>query len=188
MTVLVDEARWEWRGSRWAHLVSDESYDELHELARLLGKRRLGFQGDHYDIDTIDRERAIAIGAVAVDSRQLVRRLVASGLRRGDAKPTWSQLGESPAGLAPSDTIAGLAAVEGSGARRLTEALTHIDAIATDGHAGAWGDNSRLVVLIDLGADIVPPRRGPWVDLVDEVVISEPRVDGDRSVELFAAR
>ena len=29
MTVLVDAAVWEWRGARWAHLVSDESYDEL---------------------------------------------------------------------------------------------------------------------------------------------------------------
>ena len=47
MTVLVDAAVWEWRGARWAHLVSDESYDELHEFAQLLGKRRLGFQGDH---------------------------------------------------------------------------------------------------------------------------------------------
>ncbi|MFQ5558579.1 MAG: DUF4031 domain-containing protein, partial [Acidimicrobiales bacterium] len=43
MTVLVDEARWLWRGRCWAHLVSDTSHDELHELARLIGKRRIGF-------------------------------------------------------------------------------------------------------------------------------------------------
>ena len=50
MTVLVDAAVWKWQGARWAHLVSDESFDELHEFAQRIGKRRLGFQGDHYDV------------------------------------------------------------------------------------------------------------------------------------------
>ncbi len=65
---------------RWAHLVSDRSYDELHEFARGIGKRRLGFQGDHYDIDEIDRARALDLGAELVDSRELVRRLRRAGL------------------------------------------------------------------------------------------------------------
>ncbi|NCG25658.1 MAG: DUF4031 domain-containing protein, partial [Actinobacteria bacterium] len=93
MTVLVDAAAWEWRGAKWAHLVSDESYDELHEFARRIGKRRLGFQGDHYDIEAVDRARAIDLGAEVLDSRVLVRRLRDAGLRRRDQKPKWQRIG-----------------------------------------------------------------------------------------------
>ena len=73
---------WPWRGRRWAHLVSDESYEELHELAGRLGIPRRAFQGDHYDVPSDYRERAIALGAVPVSSRELVRRLIDSGLRQ----------------------------------------------------------------------------------------------------------
>ena len=82
MTILVDQAVWPWRGRRWAHLVSDESYDELHRFAARLGIPRRAFQGDHYDIPTEYRERAIELGAESVDSRELVRRLRESGLRK----------------------------------------------------------------------------------------------------------
>ncbi len=81
MTILVDAAIWPWRDRRWAHLVSDESYDELHEFAVSIGKRRVGFQGDHYDVETAERDAAIAAGAEAVDSRVLVRRIKAAQLR-----------------------------------------------------------------------------------------------------------
>jgi len=188
MTVLVDEARWEWRGSLWAHLVSDESYAELHELARSIGKRRLGFQGDHYDIDTVDRERAIDAGAVAVGSRELVRRLTRSGLRQADAKPRWESLGTSPPGAAPARPVAGLRSVGGSGASRLIEAIDHMGALAVAGQTGAWADPGRLVVLIDFGPDLEPPSSGALVELADEVVVGGARVDGDRSVEFFVTR
>lgn len=83
MTVLVDRALWRWRGRRWAHLASDESYEELHGFAAQLGLRRAWFQGDHYDVPEEVRERAIALGAEAVEARELVRRLRGAGLRRG---------------------------------------------------------------------------------------------------------
>ncbi len=83
MTILVDAAIWPWRGRRWAHLVSDTDHDELHAFAADLGLRREWFQGDHYDVPEDVRERAIAAGATAVDSAELVRRLRAAGLRRG---------------------------------------------------------------------------------------------------------
>lgn len=86
MTILVDEARWPWRGRRWAHLVSDESYEELHRFAASIGKRRAAFQGDHYDVDEAERECALAAGAVAVNSRELVARLRAAGLRQRNAR------------------------------------------------------------------------------------------------------
>ena len=83
MTILVDQAIWPWRGRRWAHLVSDESYDELHAFVQRLGIDRGAFQGDHYDLPSEWRERAIELGATPVDARVLVRRLRAAGLRKG---------------------------------------------------------------------------------------------------------
>jgi hypothetical protein len=88
VAVLVDPAVWPWRDRRWAHLVSDESYDELHAFAALLGLERRWFQGDHYDIPAEHRERAIVLGAHAVPSRELIRRLVASGLRHRRSRTT----------------------------------------------------------------------------------------------------
>jgi hypothetical protein len=82
MAVLVDQAIWHWRGRKWAHLVSDVSYDELHAFAERLGIPRRAFQGDHYDVPDDYRVEAIRLGAEAVDARVLVRRLRAAGLRR----------------------------------------------------------------------------------------------------------
>lgn len=80
--ILVDPAAWPHRGRRWAHLVSDASYDELHEFAARLGIPMRAFQGDHYDIPAELREDALALGATAVPSRELLQRLKAAGLRR----------------------------------------------------------------------------------------------------------
>ena len=85
--ILVDEARWPHRGQRWAHLVSDRSYDELHRFAARLGIPRRAFQGDHYDVPAELRELALARGAEAVDGRELVVRLRAAGLRRRAGQP-----------------------------------------------------------------------------------------------------
>ena len=81
MAILVDQAIWPWRGRRWAHLVSDADYEELHEFASRLGIPRRAFQGDHYDLPSEYRDAAIALGAEAVDGRELVSRLRGSGLR-----------------------------------------------------------------------------------------------------------
>ena len=80
--ILVDNAVWRWKGRRWAHLVSDESYDELHAFAEALGVPKRSFQGDHYDIPEEYRDEAIALGASPVGSRELLRRLVNAGLRQ----------------------------------------------------------------------------------------------------------
>lgn len=82
MTILIDPAVWPWRGDRWAHLVSDESYDELHAFAASIGIPRRAFQGDHYDVPAWLRLEAIEAGARPVDSRELVRRLRTAGLRK----------------------------------------------------------------------------------------------------------
>lgn len=81
MTILMDEARWWHKGRRWCHLVSDMSLDELHEFAEANGIPRRGFQGDHYDVPEEYRPALIVAGATVVESRELVRRLRAAGLR-----------------------------------------------------------------------------------------------------------
>jgi len=86
VAILVDRAMWIWRNRHWAHLVSDNSYEELHVFAERLGLERRWFQGDHYDVPTEYRAIAIELGAEPVDSRQLVRRLRASGLRLSPAE------------------------------------------------------------------------------------------------------
>jgi hypothetical protein len=86
MAVLVDQAIWPWRGRRWAHLVSDASYEELHAFAEQLGIPRRAFQGDHYDVPEEYRPGLVELGALEVESRELVRRLRAGGLRLSPAE------------------------------------------------------------------------------------------------------
>lgn len=85
MAILIDQARWWHRDEKWCHLVSDTSYQELHEFAQAVGIPRRGFQGDHYDIPERYRQAMIDAGAVEVDSRDLVRRLRRAGLRLSPA-------------------------------------------------------------------------------------------------------
>ena len=87
MSVLIDSPVWPWRGRRWSHLVSDVSYDELHDFVQNeLGIPRRAFQGDHYDVPEDLYEIAIAAGAEQVGARELLSRLMAAGLRLRKAR------------------------------------------------------------------------------------------------------
>ncbi len=66
----------------WSHLVSDVSFAELHAFAEALGAPRRGFDRDHYDIPEAWYVTAIWLGAHPVTSREIVTRLVASGLQK----------------------------------------------------------------------------------------------------------
>lgn len=81
MTVLVDDPLWPAHGRLWAHLVSDASLDELHAFARAHGLPARSFDRDHYDVPAEVIPQLVAGGAVAVPGKELVRRLIASGLR-----------------------------------------------------------------------------------------------------------
>ncbi len=81
MTVLLDPPLWRRHGRVWGHLVSDTSLAELHQLAAAAGLPRRGFDLDHYDVPSEAYPELLRLGAVLVDSRELVRRLRASGLR-----------------------------------------------------------------------------------------------------------
>ena len=82
VTVLIDPPRWPAHGRVWSHLVSDVSHAELHAFARANDIPERGFDHDHYDVPGERYQLLIAAGAVPVDSRELLRRIGAAGLRR----------------------------------------------------------------------------------------------------------
>ena len=107
--ILVDPPRWPAHGTVFSHLVSDRSLSELHDLASRIGLNPRAFDHDHYDLPRRLYDAAIAAGAVPVAGDELVRRLVASGLRvrTPDKAPTrdrarrllqahWKRLGLGP--------------------------------------------------------------------------------------------
>ena len=60
------------------HLISDESYEELHSFAKKIGLKRRWFQPHkrhpHYDILSDNRiEKAIEFGAKKISSKKMVR-------------------------------------------------------------------------------------------------------------------
>jgi hypothetical protein len=60
--------------SHWCHMAAD-SFDELHAFAAALSIPRRAFQRDHYDLPPHVRERAVALGAVEVSTRELIVRM-----------------------------------------------------------------------------------------------------------------
>ncbi|MCE1177641.1 MAG: DUF4031 domain-containing protein [Micrococcales bacterium] len=86
MAVLIDPPLWPAHGTVFSHLVSDTSLAELHDFAERLGAHPRAFDADHYDVPERLYARAVSLGAEAVSSTELVRRLIASGLRRPKAR------------------------------------------------------------------------------------------------------
>lgn len=81
MTILIDNPLWPAHGRLWAHLVSDADLAELHAFARANDVPSRAFDLDHYDVPEEAHARLVAAGAQHVDGRELVRRLISSGLR-----------------------------------------------------------------------------------------------------------
>jgi Protein of unknown function (DUF4031) len=82
VTVYIDPPTWPGHGRLWSHLVSDDSYEELHAFAAELGIPRRAFERDHYDVAEERYASALAAGAQPATSREIVARLHAAGLRR----------------------------------------------------------------------------------------------------------
>jgi len=57
----------------WAHLMTDGPDKELHAFAARIRLKRQWFQGDHYDLGRRRYADALALGAVKVTTRELVR-------------------------------------------------------------------------------------------------------------------
>ncbi|GIG27696.1 DUF4031 domain-containing protein [Cellulomonas marina] len=81
MSVLVDPPLWPRHGTLWSHVVSDASLAELHAFAERAGLPRRAFDRDHYDVPAERWDELVGLGALPVGTRELVRRLRASGLR-----------------------------------------------------------------------------------------------------------
>jgi hypothetical protein len=87
MTVYIDPPTWPGHGRMWSHLVSDDSFAELHDFAARLGAPPRAFERDHYDVPAERYAAAVRQGAVEVGSKELVRVLTAAGLRRRRRRP-----------------------------------------------------------------------------------------------------
>ena len=96
MAILIDEARWWFRGRRWCHLVSDASLEELHRFAET---RASAGAASRVTTTTCPRLRPalIAGGAQVVPSRELLQRLREAGTAPDSgAAPAVHQRGGSP--------------------------------------------------------------------------------------------
>jgi predicted metal-dependent HD superfamily phosphohydrolase len=79
--IYLDPPLWPAHGTHFSHLISDTSIEELHAFAEAAGIPERAFDGDHYDVAEARYAELVAAGAVPVEGRILVRRLIASGLR-----------------------------------------------------------------------------------------------------------
>jgi len=79
-------------------MVSDSSYEELHDFAARLGVPPRAFDRDHYDVPSELYRRAIELGARPVGCRELLARLTAAGLRRPKRRRPLTAQGPTPAG------------------------------------------------------------------------------------------
>ena len=79
--------------------MSDTGPEELHLGANAVGKPRVSYQGDHYDLHEVQRSRALELGAVEVDSREIVRILRRTGQRLSPSRRSfgWSWFHDDPA-------------------------------------------------------------------------------------------
>ncbi|MDR6434948.1 putative metal-dependent HD superfamily phosphohydrolase [Paenarthrobacter nicotinovorans] len=81
MAVYIDPPLWPAHGTVFSHLVSDSTLDELHAFAAAAGIPERAFDGDHYDVPERRYDDLVLAGAIPVEARILVRKLIASGLR-----------------------------------------------------------------------------------------------------------
>lgn len=81
MAILIDPPQWPAHGTLFSHLVSDRSLDELFAFADDQELPVRAFDHDHYDVPERRHADLVAAGAEPVGPSELVRRLVASGLR-----------------------------------------------------------------------------------------------------------
>lgn len=86
----------------WCHMAVDGSFEELHAFAAQLGIPRHRFQGDHYDLPPWLRERAVALGAEEVPTRELLVRMAGPrGDRARRRVAARGATGSGPASPAP---------------------------------------------------------------------------------------
>nr|WP_300151557.1 DUF4031 domain-containing protein [Propionicimonas sp.] len=180
MAVLIDPPRWPAHGTHFSHLVSDTALGELLEFADANGVPVRAFDHDHYDVPERRHAELVAAGAVPVTEFELLRRLVASGLRvrTPDRTPKPAQvlpvLAAAWHDLLPSAPGLGRELV-----RRWQEPHRHYHDVR---HL------AQVLEALDVLADEPPPRPvllAAWFH--DAVYDGEPGTDEERSADLAAA-
>lgn len=81
MAVLIDPPSWPAHGTVFSHLISTTSLEELHRFADAAGIPPRAFDEDHYDVPARRYRDLVDRGALEVTGAELVRALIASGLR-----------------------------------------------------------------------------------------------------------
>lgn len=81
MAVLIDPPSWPAHGTVFSHLISTSSLEELHAFAEGAGIPSRAFDEDHYDVPARRYRGLVERGAREVTGSDLVRALIASGLR-----------------------------------------------------------------------------------------------------------
>jgi 8-oxo-dGTP pyrophosphatase MutT (NUDIX family) len=146
VTIWIDKPRWAAHGHLWSHLISDASLTELHEFAAAAGLPPRGFEGDHYDVPDDRYAAVVAAGAHPTGSKDLVRRLRASGLRM--------QKGKGETGVA---RVTGVTFADGTRA--------DVDLIASSRPAAPGRVFAAMVFVRDTEGDFAVVhsiRRGQW--------------------------
>lgn len=82
MAIYIDPPIWRTRGRLWSHLISDVSFEELHEFAMVLEVPPRAFERDHYDVPQEIYPHAVLLGALPVSCQEVLGHLRRSGLRR----------------------------------------------------------------------------------------------------------
>ncbi len=78
MAILLDTPVSHGRGNISAHMVSDDSLEELHQFASKLGLKKTSFQVTdlgfaHYDINIPKRLKALDMGAVEAAPAEFIK-------------------------------------------------------------------------------------------------------------------
>ncbi|XAS67085.1 DUF4031 domain-containing protein [Micrococcaceae bacterium Sec5.7] len=81
MAIYLDPPLWPAHGTHFSHLISDTSLQELHAFAAAAGVPGRAFDGDHYDVPEHRYNGLVSAGAIPVEARILVRKLIGCGLR-----------------------------------------------------------------------------------------------------------
>ena len=172
--IFIDPPYWPAHGTVFSHLISDTSAAELHAFAAAAGITERAFDQDHYDVPERLYAALVAAGAQPVSGKDLVRTLVASGLRvkarhRGSSVGTALQYRWDT--LLPDAGPLGAALLERwNEPHRHYHAATHLLAV---------------LEALDLLADGVPPRTvalAAWFH--DAIYDGVPGVDEETSAAL----
>ncbi|WP_051389269.1 DUF4031 domain-containing protein [Arthrobacter sp. 35W] len=185
--IYIDPPFWPAHGTVFSHLVSDTSLAELHAFAAAAGIPDRAFDRDHYDVPERRYADLVAAGAIEVSGRDLVRVLVASGLRvrarhrnakvRAALVHRWDSL-LAGAGLPGAASLPGAAALRDRLLERWCEPHRHYH-----------GATHLLAVLEAL--DLLDPATPPEVVLAawfhDAVYDGVPGADEEASAALAEA-